>query len=112
MYPSDFSYINEVARLYHTNNYFTQYIPLHIPRRSLNKPKPIPDYLLIKDIQLGVAGQTFEADYIIILQANNSICNSNRVLYLLVLVQYRQYKLAILINTYYSTLYLFITYNL
>ena len=27
------------------NNYFTQHIPLHIPRRSLNKPKPIPDYL-------------------------------------------------------------------
>ena len=26
-------------------NYFTQHIPLHIPRRSLNKPKPIPDYL-------------------------------------------------------------------
>ena len=26
------------------NNYFTQHIPLHIPRRSLNKPKPIPDY--------------------------------------------------------------------
>ena len=22
-------------------NYFTQHIPLHIPRRSLNKPKPI-----------------------------------------------------------------------
>ena len=27
------------------DNYFTQHIPLHIPRRSLNKPKPIPDYL-------------------------------------------------------------------
>ena len=26
-------------------NYFTQHIPLHIPRRSQNKPKPIPDYL-------------------------------------------------------------------
>ena len=25
-------------------NFFTQHIPLHIPRRSLNKPKPIPDY--------------------------------------------------------------------
>ena len=24
---------------------FTQHIPLHIPRRSPNKPKPIPDYL-------------------------------------------------------------------
>ena len=26
-------------------NDFTQHIPLHIPRRSRNKPKPIPDYL-------------------------------------------------------------------
>ena len=25
-------------------NYFTQHIPLHIPRRSLNKPKPICIY--------------------------------------------------------------------
>ena len=27
------------------DNDFTQHIPLHIPRRSPNKPKPIPDYL-------------------------------------------------------------------
>ena len=26
-------------------NDFTQHIPLHIPRRSRNKPKPVPDYL-------------------------------------------------------------------
>ena len=25
-------------------NDFTQHIPLHKPRRSRNKPKPIPDY--------------------------------------------------------------------
>ena len=29
-------------------NDFTQHIPLRKPRRSQNKPKPIPDYLPIK----------------------------------------------------------------
>ena len=33
-------------------------ISLAYTKSGLNKPKPIPDYLLIKDIQLGVAGPT------------------------------------------------------
>ena len=45
-------------------NYFTQYIPLHIPRRSQISPSHSTIFLIkrlkIKDIQLGVAGQTFE----------------------------------------------------
>ena len=44
---TEYSYVSNIIIIISTicGNYFTQHIPLHIPRRSLNKPKPIPDYL-------------------------------------------------------------------